>query len=162
MGGRGFAPDPDNDLQRSRDKIPTMTLRAHDRVYGFDLPTDALAIGERWHPNVVRWWEDWRRSPQAVTMSSATDWHALLVTARLLQDLWTLEGSRGRSVLAAEIRQRMAKFGETHEDRLRLRWSIDLSEPMPIGDPDAPGDVASVSSLDDRRARLGGRPRAAE
>lgn len=137
--------------------MPTQTLRSHSRVFGFDLPDDVLrpAHGDRpaeqWHPAVVRWWEDWRRSPQAVTMATDADWHELLACARLYQDFYTRD--RGRTMVASEIRQRMAKFGATHEDRLRLRLSLEMTEETPIGDP---GDGATVSHLDDRRARLGG------
>jgi hypothetical protein len=165
VAGKGFAPDEHNALQRGRDKVPTTPLRSHDRVYGFDLPDDALGEtierdadgkvisreAETWHPIVLRWWEAWRRSPQAVTMSTDADWFELLACARLYQDYWTK--TRGRTMLAAELRQRMAKFGATHEDRLRLRLSVELGEPTPIGDP---GEGATVTNLDDRRARLGG------
>lgn len=164
MAGRGPAPNPDH-VRRNKDAIPTTPLRSHSRVFGFELPDDALGEvverddegkviscePEKWHPIVVRWWEAWRRSPQAVTMATDADWFELLACARLYQDYWTK--SRGRTMAAAELRQRMAKFGATHEDRLRLRLTIELDEPTPVGDPDA---GASVTNLDDRRSRLGG------
>lgn len=150
MAGRGPAPNPDH-VRRNKDAIPTTPLRAHDRVYGFDLPADALGAGEEWHPVVVRWWEAWRRAPQAVTMGTEPDWLELLACARLYQDFWTR--ARGRTDLASELRQRMAKFGATHEDRLRLRLSIEIPEPAPIGDPDV---GATVTNIEDRRSRLGG------
>lgn len=151
MAGRGFAPDQGNALQRSRDKTPAVVLSSHGRVYGWPLPDDALEPGESWHPVVARWWEAWRRSPQAVTMATDADWFELLAAARVYQDFW--RKSRGRTMAAGELRQRMAKFGATHEDRLRLRWSIELNEPTPDGDP---SELPAVAHLDERRARLGG------
>ncbi len=150
MAGHGPPPDP-NAVRRNKPSVPTTTIRSHGRVYGFDLPEDALGEGEAWHPVVVRWWEAWRRSPQAVTMSTDADWFELLACARLYNDFWSRQ--RGRTMVAAELRQRVSKFGATHEDRLRLRLTVELDEPTPLGDPEA---GASVTSLDDRRARLGG------
>jgi len=152
MAGRGPAPDP-NAVRRNA-TLPTQTIKSDGRVYGWDLPTDALKPGEQWHPVVVQWWEAWRRSPQATTMTTEPDWLELLACARLYQDFWTRD--KGRTMLAAELRQRMAKFGATHEDRLRLRLTVEIPPPA-IGDSEmSEGGGASVTRMDERRNRLGG------
>jgi hypothetical protein len=72
-----------------------------------------------WSERTQAWWATWRRSPLAVTFIDA-DWDFLLDTALLHNELWS--GSPG---VAAELRLRVAKFGATPEDRMRLRIAID-------------------------------------
>lgn len=133
MGGRGPAPKS----ERSR---PNDTARRHaemvrvapdDVVRGRDLPE------HDWHPRTLRWWDTWRRSPQAQTFVG-TDWDFLEDTAFLYDAM-----AKGDTGLAGELRLRVAKFGATPEDRMRLKLSIDESvstEPV-------------VQRLDDDRKR---------
>jgi hypothetical protein len=59
----------------------------------------------------------------------------------------------GRTELAAELRLRVAKFGATLEDRLRLKLTIDPPEkPAAKASPSAAG--SKVTSIEDRRNRL--------
>ena len=67
-------------------------------------------------------------------------------TALLHHVMWT----KGRWEFASEVRIRVAKFGATPEDRMRLRQDIVVPDAMSAGD--APG--ASVTSLDSRRSRI--------
>ncbi|MEO3857473.1 hypothetical protein [Acrocarpospora sp. B8E8] len=71
-----------------------------------------------WATQTKRWWETWKESPQAKTFTS-TDWMFLIETAYLADAFFT-----GDLKHAGELRQRMAKFGATPEDRARLRLQI--------------------------------------
>ncbi|MGH8876786.1 MAG: hypothetical protein ACRD0P_05490, partial [Stackebrandtia sp.] len=61
------------------------------------------------------WWRMWRDSPLSAEFTSA-DWDFLLDTALIHARMWT-----GNTSLAGELRLRVAKFGQTPEDRARLR-----------------------------------------
>jgi hypothetical protein len=50
---------------------------------------------------------------------TTTDWDFLLDTAVLHNDLWS-----GKTAVAAELRLRVAKFGASPEDRLRLKVEV--------------------------------------
>lgn len=125
MAGRGPAPkDPAKRRRRNADPIPTTVLAEDGQLRGPELPA-----GYDWPAQTQAWWQTWRESPQAQTLTK-TDWDFLLDTALLHAELWSGNGS-----VASEVRLRVAKFGATPEDRARLR--------MQIGDdPDAPAKVA--------------------
>jgi hypothetical protein len=109
-------------------------------------------VRETWHPQTVRWWNNWRESPQASRMLTLVDWDYMLDTALLHHQMWQSGGKN--SERAAEIRMRVAAFGATLADRLRLKQEIEVPpEEYPAG---APGVNARVVSLDARRAALGG------
>ncbi|GAA1051363.1 phage terminase small subunit [Arthrobacter russicus] len=153
MAGAGPAP---SENPARRNKAPERTkLKADGALRGFALPSGVLGTdkdGEEWawHPMTVQWWDGWRKSPQSTRMLSEPDWHFLLDTALMHHTMW----SAGRWEYASEIRLRVAKFGATPEDRLRLRQEIDVPNPE-VGS--APGSAgASVSSLEARRKRISG------
>lgn len=79
----------------------------------------ALPKGIKWPAQTRAWWRMWRDSPMAV-MFTATDWDFLLDTALLHAKVW---GERDMKSLP-ELRLRVAKFGATPEDRLRLRIEL--------------------------------------
>lgn len=81
-----------------------------------DLGPEVLGVG--WPAQTSRWWDSWRRSPQAVTFTD-TDWDFLADTALLHAAMW-----RGDMKAASEVRLRVAAFGATPADRARLRMSI--------------------------------------
>jgi hypothetical protein len=115
MAGRGPAPKPV--LQResrtqARNDAATK-LAADGELRGPELPE-----GD-WHPRTVVWWDTWRRSAQAQVLTP-TDWDVLMETALLHTELWN-----GDTKAAAELRLRVAKFGATVEDRLRLKMQVD-------------------------------------
>jgi len=87
------------------------------------------------------WWQHWRESPQAQTWL-ATDWSCLLDTALLHADFWL-----GDRSVEAGLRLRVAKFGATPEDRLRLR--IAVGETAEKAQP-APGAMLTAN----RKARM--------
>lgn len=135
MAGRGPAPK----LQRAREtdtKRRASELRRlspDDQVRGPELPE-----GD-WSSRTLRWWDTWRRSPQAQTFTD-TDWDFLEDTAFLHDAM-----CKGDTGLAAELRIRVAKFGATPEDRMRLKIAIEQ-------DVVAAPVVAKVDA--DRKSRL--------
>lgn len=137
MAGRGPAPkDPAKRVRRNADPKPTQQLEADGELHGPELPE----LEEPWPAPTVRWWDTWRRSPQAQTMT-ATDWDFLLDTALLHARFW-----RGDAGMAAELRLRVAKFGATSEDRMRLR--------MQVGEPDKPTEPVEASDRKSRYSHL--------
>lgn len=115
MAGRGPSPKPT--LSRSNDQArrdkETTSLAVDGEVRG-----PALPDGD-WNQQTIAWWENWRTSPQAQLMTQ-TDWDFLAETALLHTRLWN-----GETNVSPELRLRVAKFGATIEDRLRLRIQID-------------------------------------
>ncbi|MFE8916870.1 hypothetical protein [Streptomyces globisporus] len=55
-----------------------------------------------------------------------TDWEELAITTLLVDQLY-----QGDTKLAGEIRQRVAKWGATNEDRARLRMKFEKPEEGP-------------------------------
>lgn len=144
MAGRGPAPKPaDQRVRRNKEPIRTK-VSAAGAVRGPELPGGFVGPdGELvpWHECTARWWENWRRSPQAATFT-ATDWDFLLDTALMHHKMW----ANGRWDFASEVRLRVAKFGATPEDRLRLK--------LDITPPSLPARSAKVTDISSRRARL--------
>ena len=95
--------------------------------------------GHTWHPMTVAWWDDFRASPIAATITP-TDVRYLYDTALLHTQFWN-----GENRLAGEIRLRVAQFGATPADRERLRLRVLVPE-------EASGHVVSMTA--ERRARL--------
>lgn len=146
MAGNG--PAPKESRSRARDNAEWTKLVTDGRVRGPRLPAgeDVLPDGGDWHPQTKKWWHNWRTSPQASRMLSAPDWDYLLDTALMHHAMW----AKGRWEFAAEIRLRVANFGATPADRLRLRTEIEKPERHTAGTVKAAG----VTDLDERRARL--------
>lgn len=160
MAGRG--PAPKEKRSRARDTPTRDIIKSDGKVGGFELPDDVLPVlpddqqidpdnvlREQWHSQTVRWWQNWRESPQASRMLSGPDWDYLLDTALLHHQMWMSGGKN--SERAAEIRLRVATFGATPADRLRLRLEIEVPEEYPVGNGNA-----NVTSIDERRKRIAG------
>lgn len=144
MAGKG-APKKDGAVRRNLESEKTK-LVAGDKMKGIALPKNMLPDAEEWHPMTKKWWNAWRKSPQASRMLSEPDWYFLLDTALLHHIMW----QKGRWEFAAEVRLRVGKFGATPEDRLRLKQEIEVPETMPVGS----GGGGTVTDLDSRRDRL--------
>ena len=99
-------------------------------VRGPDLPE-----GD-WHQRTLAWWQTWRTSAQS-RQFIPTDWDALSEAALLHTRMWNGEVS-----VAPELRLRVAKFGATLEDRLKLKLSIDPDEVVGAVEPKANVDAA--------------------
>ena len=159
----GVGPAPKERRSRARDTPVREVIKSDGRVGGFDLPDDVLPqikmggklmfdedglpIREEWHPQTVRWWNGWRESPQSTKMMTQPDWDYLLDTALLHHQMW-VSGGRN-SERAAEIRLRVATFGATPADRLRLKLEVEVPDEFEVGDS---GNVTSIDV--ERRRRL--------
>lgn len=88
-----------------------------------ELPADLLPADKTWHPATMRWWNTWAASELMEDLPE-TDWMELEATARIHHEFMT----SGKFTLAGELRARMAKFGATPEDRMKLRISIVSAE----------------------------------
>jgi hypothetical protein len=106
-------------------------------VRGIDLP-ELAPTGRPWCERTKDWWYTWRISPQAKLMGP-TDWEFMLEIAVLHNEYWTppkivdgeYKGSlspTARANYAAEMRQRVAKFGATWEDRQKLQLTIETPQ----------------------------------
>lgn len=126
MAGRGPAPKKPQDLHHgSNAKVKANKVSADGEVRGPELP-----FGFDWPAQTRIWWDNWRRSAQAQDLSE-TDWDFLLDTAMLHAEFWA-----GNLTVGAELRLRVAKFGATPEDRLRLRLQVERTpEPTPAKKP---------------------------
>lgn len=111
---------------------------------------DAEGNSQKWHAMTVKWWNNWRKSPQAVRMITGPDWDYLLDTARLHHEFW----STGNMGLEAGLRLRLQKFGATPADRTSLGVEVAATMPDRVGESEEAPTVGNVTSIDDRRTRL--------
>jgi len=116
MPGRGSPPQKErsrpNDTARRAAEFTHIATTG--KVFGPVLPAEVS-----WSPRTTAWWQTWRECAQAF-MFTSTDWDFLLDTAVLHNELWT-----GTTGVATELRLRVAKFGASPEDRLRLKLEVD-------------------------------------
>ena len=138
MAGRGPASTGTRSRARDQRQLEAgLTIVApDDEIRGPDLPDDF-----EWPTMTRSWWETWRRSPQAKTFTD-TDWSFLIDTAVMHAEFWL-----GNRALAPELRLRVAKFGATPEDRMRLKISV--GEP-----PTAAKPKLQTKAATNRRERL--------
>lgn len=149
MAGRGPAPKPtDQRARRNADPIPMRVLVVQ--------PTEQPALPEIfqtinlddgsvvqrplvWPAMTRMWWAMWSESPLSNDFT-ASDWLFLLDTAMLHAQFW-----QGDMKLAAELRQRVAKFGATPEDRARLRITFAAADEADGGElPAAPRSARAM------------------
>lgn len=163
MAGRGPAPKA-NAVRRNKENKTREFVKYDGVLRGFELPDakDVLpplyekqADGSyspvaqtAWHPMTLKMWESWRSSPMAAAMLTEVDWMYLLDTMLMHHTMWV----KGSFDTAAEVRQRLAKFGATNEDRLRLRMEVEVPEKYPVGPEGGSKPVSSFDSA--RRKRL--------
>jgi hypothetical protein len=84
----------------------------------------------------------WADSPLSDDFTS-TDWSELLDTARLHAAFWF-----GDNSVAAELRLRVAKFGATPEDRVRLRIQFAMAKNAENRPPGTPGPTSKGAVAD--------------
>lgn len=115
MAGRGPASSGTRSRTRDQARLEAeLTIVESDgQTHGPELPE-----GFEWPDATRDWWATWRRAPQAKTFTD-TDWSFLVDTAVMHAEFWL-----GNRSLAPELRLRVAKFGATPEDRMRLKISI--------------------------------------
>lgn len=145
MAGRG--PTPKGDVVR-RNKERMEKVENVGAVYGKPLPEGILPDGEAWHPQTVSWWESLRRFP-LLKDEPDLGWQFLIDTALMHHTMWT----KGRWEFASELRLRVAKYGATPEDRMRLKVKIETSSDRAASDARA-ASAGTVTDIRDRRTRL--------
>jgi hypothetical protein len=115
--------DPSTRARRNVDPIPTTVLTFVPGVqpelpprYEF-VDVDGVRVRRDvdWPARTVEWWAMWGDSAIAERFAAA-DWEFLLDTAMVHAAFWDGDLKQG-----AELRQRVAKFGATPEDRAKLR-----------------------------------------
>lgn len=133
MGSRGPAPKEnairrnkhDHAVEISTEKQPGRSLNK----------TLGISTG-----GAKRFWKTWSESPQSATWIE-TDWIELEITTVLVDQLY-----QGDYKLAGEIRQRVAKWGATNEDRARLRMKLEEEAEEQKENPPSPkaGEASNV------------------
>lgn len=148
----GQPPNPDR-IRRNADPYETDRV-VHDGVLrGPLLPKDRT-----WCKRTQEWWKVWRKSPQAKVMTE-TDWETMLECAILHDKLWssTNLGPVNAVQLANQIKQRVACFGATYEDRKKLRMEIETPQTLVTAqesfDADAKQAVDYMSRLTEEAAK---------
>ncbi|MGH3541541.1 MAG: hypothetical protein ACRDTO_04060 [Mycobacterium sp.] len=101
--------------------------------------------GESWHPQTLALWAALRRSP-LLAYEPPLGWQFLIDTALMHHVMW----SKGRWEYASEVRLRVAKFGATPEDRMRLKVRV----VQPVTEAPAAANAGAVTDIASRRARL--------
>lgn len=138
----------------TRRNTPTFEPRAVEWdgvTRGFDLPV-VLQETDRyegpyplqWHERTQKWWDKWRNSAQAMVMQES-DWEALLETAVLHTRFWN-GGLKPTELanLSAQISRRVASYGATYEDRLKLRLVLKNPTSEPLEDIAITQDVKAA------------------
>lgn len=139
MAGSGPPPKAAATRQRRNSQPETTTVAIPTVERGPELPE----IDTPWHPRTVEWWATWQASGLVRT---EVEWQFLLDTALMHHTMW----EKSRWEFASELRIRVAKFGATPEDRMRLRIELGDDKPPTVGSSPGVTDIAS------RRARLTG------
>lgn len=132
-GGRGHIKSPSERVRRNKDgydengfvvpktKDNKITLPDWDgEIRGPDLPPHPA--GHLWHPQTKKWWETWRKSPQAMYCID-TDWESLFIGAIVHDKIMHGVSHTALAALTGELRKREGMFGAAVEDRLRLNMS---------------------------------------
>lgn len=133
------SPKPDGEAVNRNPRVhERMHLEWDGEVRGPDLP---IVKGNRWCRRTKKWWEMWRRSPQSMIMTDS-DWEVMLEAALIHNIFWTgkktvrekvgavwtttttLLTPSERASLSAELRRKLSAYGNTYEDRAKLRISI--------------------------------------
>lgn len=140
MGGRG--PAPKAARARKRDEPELTQLVDDGGLRGPELPEGVLPDGDEWHPQTLALWDALRRNP-LLADEPDLGWQFLIDTALMHHTMW----QKGRWEFASEVRLRVAKYGATPEDRLRLKVKILTPE-------DKPAESSTPASATARRRNL--------
>lgn len=146
MAGRG--PAPKAKRSRDRDTPELAELAVEDVLYGGPLPEGVLPDGESWHPQTVQFWDSLRRFP-LLKNEPEIGWQFLIDTALMHHTMWT----KGRWEFASELRLRVAKYGATPEDRMRLKIKVEAPT-RGVESATAPNGAPKVTDISSRRSRL--------
>lgn len=132
-------------------------------VRGPDLPGSTDPNGRPWTERTKEFWYKWRTSPQSKLMGEL-DWEFMLEVAVMHNEYWSpprvINGeykpalsATSRANYAAEMRQRVAKFGATHEDRAKLQMQIDVPHTAESEDKQIEAEAKSAIDYAERLAK---------
>lgn len=118
----------------------------------------------RWCKQTQEWWDTWRKAPQSKLMGD-TDWQFMIECAIAHNEIFRTRSPKERALagttligLLAELRQRVAKFGATWEDRAKLQLQIEVPQSADDADKriekDAKGAVDYAERLAKKAAEL--------
>ncbi|WP_433038614.1 hypothetical protein [Actinomycetospora sp. CA-053990] len=96
------------------------TLVDDGELHGPELPMGVLPNGGDWHPQTRDLWDALRRNP-LLAGEPDLGWQFLIDTMLMHHTMWT----KDKWEFAAEVRLRVAKFGATPEDRMRLKMKVE-------------------------------------
>lgn len=147
MAGHGPAPKGERARERDTPETTTLTEPDEDVLFGKPLPAGVLPKDQQWHPQTLALWDSLRRNP-LLAAEPELGWQFLIDTALMHHTMWTA----GKWEFASEVRLRVAKFGATPEDRMRLKLKIEV--PAAVA-PKSPQVRAAVTNIESRRSRLG-------
>lgn len=130
--GRGYSKPPSERVRRNKDGydengfVLPRDKKSQDKlelpewdgvIRGPVLPKHPQ--GDSWHPQTEKWWETWRKSPQAMYCIE-TDWESLFMGAIVYDRIMRGVSNTALAALTGELRKREGMFGAALEDRLRL------------------------------------------
>lgn len=144
--------DPEDRANRITGKVDAelrIDLEEHGTLIGPELPDG------NWCKRTREWWDTWRTAPQAKLLTP-TDWETMFEAALIHHEIWRPRhdkplGHVNMVNLLSELRRRVAAFGATHEDRVKLR--IQIKNPLDVDNAeqrvkqDAKGAVDYVNKL---------------
>ena len=120
-----------------------------DSPMGLEFPA-VRPDGQEWLERTKKWYESLRVSPLAQRMGVEADWYAVQDLALLKDDFWRPK-TKGRWMLASEIRQREATLGITPEARVRLKF--DAPQPDDMKASAYEGDTEGARNVQRNRQR---------
>ena len=118
---RTVFPKPDGERQRRNKRSDEMNLEWDGVVRGPTLPT-----GYPWCKATKKWWNKFRRSPQAM-ICAPSDWQFMIDTALIYDRIWRDPENIPATQLAtlmSELRRRTAVYGFTSDDRMHRRMNL--------------------------------------
>lgn len=141
---KGVRPKPDDErMRKNAPRFETVPVEWDGIVRGPDLPKRYS-----WCLATQQWWEEFRRSPQSMVCADS-DWQFLLDTALLHDKMWSDPANlpiTHLTSISAEFRRRMSSYGDTWDNRQKLRMQI--TSPQSEADRDAEIKAAAEQAID--------------
>lgn len=137
---------------RRASKAAEPVLRQDGRLRGRELGDPGVLLGpdEQWNPQVLMYWDNLRRSPQAQRMGTDLDWDfAELMMVQLHNFL-----EKHRWEQASEIRQWMDQLAYTPKSRAQAKFDAPEADDL-AASTGRPGNTVDMESYRRRRAGLG-------
>ncbi len=136
--------------RRSASRVNGETLKWDGIVRGPDMPA-LRPDGKEWLANSIEYYEEFRRSPQALKMGTDLDWQSVLDLVFLKDCFYRRPGAQ----MAAEIRARENQFGITPLARHALKWDAPDPNQMAAGGGAQVNDVSAKRIGNLRQSILG-------